>query len=100
MDGQTTTTVRAGELQWRPIGSRDWSPVRSREPMGRVELAHCRGEELVAWSRCDIVPQGFALSPNVPKATLLLEGLAGASVAADAGDPCPANAMAHRPRST
>ena len=89
MDGQTTTAVRAGELQWRPVGSRDWSPVRSREPMGRVELAHCRGEELVAWSRCDIVPRGFALSPNVPKATLLLEGLAGASVAADAGRPLP-----------
>lgn len=89
LDGETTTTVRPGELQWRPVGSREWSPVRSREPIGRVELAHWRGEELVAWSRCNIVPRGFALLPNVPKATLLLEGLAGASVAANAGRPLP-----------
>ncbi|MDX8541537.1 STY4851/ECs_5259 family protein [Mesorhizobium abyssinicae] len=89
IDDDAAFSVPQRDLVWRPIGSRDWTPVKDREPLGRVELAIRRRGALVAWARADIVPTNFRIQPNAKNRTLRLSGLAGAQVGAAGPKPLP-----------
>lgn len=89
IDDDAAVSVTPRDLIWRPVGSRDWTPVKDHAPLGRVELAIRRKGALVAWARAEIVPTNFRIEPNARDRTLRLSALAGAQVAAAGPHPLP-----------
>ncbi|RUV28371.1 hypothetical protein EOA86_20120 [Mesorhizobium sp. M5C.F.Ca.IN.020.32.2.1] len=89
IDDDAAVSVPNRDLIWRHVGTRDWTPVKDREPLGRVELAIRRRGVLVAWARADVVPANFRIEPNAKDRTLRLSGLAGAQVGAAGPKPLP-----------
>lgn len=88
-DDEAAALVMRRELTWRAIGSRDWTPVTDREPLGRVELAVRRKGVLVAWTHAEVVPPGFRMDADAKSRTLRLTGTAGAALTTQGLKPLP-----------
>jgi len=86
-DDETAALVMRRELNWRAVGSREWTAVTDREPLGRVELAVRRKGVLVAWTHAEVVPPGFRLEADAKSRSLRLTGTAAAVVTAQGVKP-------------
>ncbi len=82
LEGDLATSVQARDLRWRSIGSRDWHSAVGQEPVGAVEFAVQRQDQLVAWARADVVPPDLSLAADPENRQLRVTGLKSAMVGA------------------
>lgn len=74
-ENQVVITCRPGDLRWRPKGHSAWLSADDTEPMGDLEVAFIKDNQICAVSRERVVPAGTRiLADNTAARTLRVLG--------------------------